>query len=99
MRRRTTRIDKKLTKKGFIKIKDTQFVMIYERAFNLRHSNRCKCRVEIHHNDGKHLLQVKPYNIEKIDEYGMRVKDSSVYGLTYKETKLFLKKMKEMYWN
>ena len=98
MEKRTTKIDKKLIKRGFIKIKKTQFVLIYDRPFNLRHSNRCKCRVEIHHIDGKHLLQIKPYNMEKIDDEGRRVKDDTTYGLTYKETKLFLKKMKEMHW-
>ena len=99
MRRRTTRIDRKLFRRGFVKVKDTQYIMAYDRPFDDKHKTRCKCRVEIHHQNGKHLLQVKPYNIEKIDDKGRRVKDDSMYGLTYKEAKLFLRKMKEMYWN
>lgn len=98
MKKRNTKIDKKLFKLGFVKVQDTQSIMAYDRSFNSK-KNRCKCRVEILHlPDDKHLLCIKPFNIKTIDGDTI-ITRHNVYGLTYKEMKLFTKKMKEMHWD
>ena len=82
-------VDEKLEDIGFIKIREDEYGVAYERKdieYNYAH------RVDIgHKKSGRHLIQ--SYNPDLSDSAGI---SNLCVGLTGYETKLFLKKMKQI---
>ena len=84
-------IDKKIEKLGFHKENDNEFRVEYTRK------NRQYKYVQVvsilHKQSGKHIIQ--SYDKYSFDKDGV---GNTCVGLTYTETKLFLKKMKYKKW-
>lgn len=85
-------IDKQLEKLGFKKVSDDQHIVSYERYNAIRHFthvvNLC------HKQHTEHIIQ--SYDKELFDAKGI---GNTCVGLSYKETKLFLKKMRKKGWH
>lgn len=91
-------LDQKIEELGFKIVTDNQFVVIYERDFRIyaddtQHGYRQVVSLA-HKSSGRHILQ--SYDPDLFDKKGI---GNTCVGLTYKETKLFLKKMKKKGWN
>ena len=82
-------IDKKFEEIGFIKVKENEFGAMYER--HNAQFNYTQVLHIVHKASGKHIVQ--SYDKELFDE--KRIGNACV-GLTYKEMKLALKKMRKM---
>ena len=82
-------IDNKIKKLGFIKIKENEHIIIYER-FNTKYNYTQHVAIA-HKIYGKPILQ--SYDKELFDTKKI---GNTCVGLTYQEAKLFLKKMKRM---
>lgn len=91
-------IDQKIEDLGFKKVTENQFVVVYERdnslyADNKKHGYRQVVSLA-HKRSGNHILQ--SYDPDLFDDKNI---GNTCVGLTYKEIKLFLKKMKRKGWN
>jgi len=85
-------VDKKIEDLGFKKIDDNNYIVIYERD-NKQYGYRQVVAL-CHKKSGKHIIQ--SYDKELFDNLGI---GNTCVGLTYYETKLILKKMKQKKWN
>mgnify|MGYP003319390323 CR=1 FL=1 len=84
-------VDKKLEEIGFMLVQDCDTHVHYERRdtkFNFTHTVMLTYK-----NNGKHILQ--SYDENLMDSKGI---GNTCVGLTYSETKLFMKKMKKKGW-
>lgn len=87
-------VDDKIEKLGFTKIKDNDYIVAYERRIKYQGEDSYTQAVDIcHKQNGRHIIQ--SYDIDLYDSRGI---GNTCVGLTYKETKLFLKKMKQKKW-
>ena len=85
-------VDQKLEDIGFKKVEDNDYSVIYER-WNKIYGYTHVLAI-CHKNSGRHIIQSYDKNLfdeNKIGNVGV--------GLTYYETKLILKKMKQKKWN
>lgn len=84
-------IDKKIEKLGFKKVKDNEFVVSYERENKKFNYTQV---VDIYHKqNGNNIIQSYDKNLFDSKNIG-----NTCVGLTYTETKLFLRKMKLKKW-
>ena len=83
------KIDKRILKLGFVKTVENKFCVIYERNID----GYLHKVALIYKTSGRHLIQ--SYDPTLCDE--QHIGNTSV-GLTYKENRLFLKKMKRLGW-
>lgn len=85
-------VDEKIKELGFRKVKEDAHIVSYER------DNRPYAYTQVvdicHKQSGRHIIQ--SYDKGLFDEKGV---GNTNVGLTYYETKLFLKKMKQKKWN
>lgn len=81
--------DKKLKDLGFKKIREDKFGAQYERYDD--ECNFTQCVDIMHKRGGEHIIQSYDKNLFDTKKIG-----NTCVGLTYKENKLFLKKMKEL---
>lgn len=81
-------IDKKFEEIGFIKVKDDEFGVSYERLNN--EYNYIQVLDILHKANGIHIIQ--SYDKNLFDTKGI---GNTCVGLTYNEMKLALKKMKQ----
>lgn len=85
-------LDQKIKDLGFTLVANNKSAIRYERY---NEKNKYIQVVELHYKkNGNHILE--SYDPCLFDEKGI---GNTCIGLTYKETKLFLKKMKEKGWN
>ena len=84
-------IDDKIEDLGFRLITDNKCLVIYER-FDKKYNYRQVVSL-CHKESGKHILQ--SYDPDLFDNKNI---GNTCVGLTYKETKLFLKKMRKKGW-
>ena len=85
-------IDKKFEEIGFIKTKENEYQVIYEREnkdFNFTHVLVICCKAS-----GKHIVQ--SYDKDLFDTKGI---GNTCVGLTYYEMKLASKKMRKLGWH
>jgi hypothetical protein len=82
-------VDKKFSEIGFVKIKEDEFGATYERENEK--FNFVQTLDLLHKQSGKHLIQSSEKGVNT-DGFGNMV------GLTMYETKLALKKMRQMGW-
>lgn len=91
-------IDDKIADLGFRKVTDNQFVVLYERqneGFNQeKHYGYTHVVSIAHKRSGNHIIQ--SYDAYLFDNQHI---GNTCVGLTYKEMKLFLKKMKKKGWH
>lgn len=91
-------IDQKIEDMGFKKIDDNQFIVLYERDFRLYSDNTQHGYRQVvslcHKRSGRNIIQ--SYDPDLFDD--KKVGNTCV-GLTYKELKIFMKKMKKKGWN
>lgn len=91
-------IDEKFEEIGFKKVRDDNFVVSYERDKTFYSDNVKYGYIHVldivHKKSGNHLIQ--SYDKEAIDE---KYTGNIGVGLTYYETKLALKKMKQKKWH
>lgn len=85
-------VDKKLAKLGFEKIKDNPLIVSYER-YNSIHKYTQKVNL-CHKRTSESIIQ--SYDKDLFDSKNI---GNTCVGLTYKEAKLFLKKMKNKKWD
>lgn len=83
--------DEKLKEIGFEKIQDDNYGVTYER-FNMRY-NYTQVLTIVHKKSGNHIIQ--SYDKNLFDSKGI---GNTCVGLTYRETKLIMKKIKEKGW-
>lgn len=85
-------IDDKFEDIGFKKVEDNEYIVSYER------DNRTYAYTQVldicHKKSGRHIIQ--SYDKDLIDTKGI---GNTGVGLTYYETKLALKKMKQKKWH
>lgn len=81
----TRYLDRKILELGFIKVKEDRYGISYVRY----HAGYCQVVDLSRKASGKHLIQ--SYDKDLMDEQKI---GNVCVGLTYEETKLFLKKMK-----
>ncbi len=91
-------VDEKLEELGFKKINDNQYCVVYERdnrvyADNNQYGYRQVVSIG-HKRSGRHIIQ--SYDPDLFDNKSI---GNTCVGLTYKEIKLFMKKMKKKGWN
>lgn len=87
-------VDDKIAELGFKKVKDDCFMVAYERDIKFKGKKSYTQSVDICHKaSGRHIIQ--SYDMNLFDTEGV---GNTCVGLTYKETKLFLKKMKQKKW-
>lgn len=84
-------VDERLEDIGFQKIRDDKYMVVYERE-NTKHNYTQEVAL-LHKRNNKHIIQ--SYDRDLFDS--MHIGNICV-GLTYHESKLFLKKMKEKGW-
>lgn len=85
-------IDEKFEDIGFKKVNDSEHSVIYERTNEKYYYTQV---LAIHHKQsGEHIIQSYDKNLFDIKNIG-----NTCVGLTYHETKLALKKMKQKGWN
>lgn len=84
-------VDKKLQDIGFKKIKDDVYCVVYEREN--KEFSYVQVLTIVHKKNGKHIIQSYDKNLFDIQNVG-----NTCVGLTYYETKLILKKMREKGW-
>lgn len=84
-------IDEKFAALGYTKMEDTKFMVRYEKkADGFKHTKR----IDICHKySGRHIVQSYDPNLGDTKNIG-----NTCVGLTYKELKLCMKKMKEKGW-
>ena len=82
-------VDERLADLGFVKVEDDKFVVSYER-YNDTYKYTHVLDI-CHKASGKHIIQ-------SYDKESSTTKGSINVGLTYLETKLALKKMKQKGW-
>ncbi len=90
-------VDQKIEDLGFKKIDDNQYIVLYERDFrmyadNTQHGYRQVVSI-CHKRSGRHIIQ--SYDPDLFDSKNI---GNTCVGLTYKEMKLFMKKMKKKGW-
>ena len=78
-------LDRKILELGFIKVKEDKYGISYVRY----HAGYCQVVDLLHKESGRHIIQ--SYDKDLMDEQKI---GNVCIGLTYKEAKLFLKKMK-----
>ena len=87
-------VDDKIAELGFVKVKDDDYMVAYERRIKYQGEDSYTQSVDIcHKRSGRHIIQ--SYDMDLFDSQGV---GNTCVGLTYKETKLFLKKMKQKKW-
>lgn len=79
------RLDRKILELGFIKVKEGKYGISYVRY----HAGYCQVVDLLRKESGRHIIQ--SYDKDLMDEQKI---GNVCVGLTYKEAKLFLKKMK-----
>ena len=79
------RLDRKIIELGFIKVKEDKYGISYVRY----HARYCQVVDIMRKASGRHIIQ--SYDKDLMDEKKI---GNVCVGLTYKEAKLFLKKMK-----
>lgn len=84
-------VDEKFAEIGFAKVREDEFGIEYER-YNEKYGYR-QALVLLHKQSGKHIMQ--SYDRDLMDE---KLTGNIGIGLTMHETKLCLKKMKQMGW-
>lgn len=91
-------IDEKLEDLGFKKINDNQYCVVYERDNRLYFDNKQYGYRHVvslaHKRSGRHIIQ--SYDPDLFDSNNT---GNICVGLTYKELKLFMKKMKKKGWD
>ena len=85
-------IDEKFEEIGFIKVQDDEYGVLYERK--LDKYNYTQVLHIIHKRSGQHIIQ--SYDKDLFDKKGI---GNTCVGLTYYETKLALKKMKQKHFD
>lgn len=83
--------DEKLADIGFTKVSDNDYYVSYERE--MPDYNYTHCLAVLYKASGRHLVQ--SYDKTSFDEKGI---GNLCVGLTYYETKLIMKKMREKGW-
>ena len=83
--------DEKLKEIGFVKTQDDNYAVTYER-FNIRY-NYTQVLTIVHKKSGQHIIQ--SYDKYLMDNKGI---GNTCVGLTYRETKLIMKKIREKGW-
>ena len=84
-------VDEKLADIGFVKVEDNECYVSYERED--KEYNYTQCLDILHKNSGRHIIQ--SYDKHLFDE---RKIGNTCVGLTYYETKLIMKKMRQKGW-
>lgn len=84
-------IDQRLADLGYTKKEDTEYVVVYSKEEQNPHYTREV--VLSHKRSGRHILQSYDPNLGDSKGIG-----NTCSGLTYKELKLFMKKMKQKGW-
>lgn len=82
-------VDEKLKEIGFVKVSDDEYGAGYER-YNEKYKYT-QCVVLLHKKSGKHIIQSYDKNLMDNKKIG-----NTCVGLTYYETKLFMKKMRKI---
>lgn len=85
-------IDKKFEDIGFVKVKEDEYGVRYERKND--QYNYIQVLAILHKENGRHLIQ----SYDK-DLFDTKLIGNTCVGLTYYETKLALKKMKRLGYN
>ena len=84
-------VDEKLQDMGFIKVRDDEHAVTYER--NVEKFNYIQVVDILHKKSGRHIVQSYDKNLMDENNIG-----NVCVGLTYKEIKLIAKKMKQKGW-
>lgn len=91
-------IDQRIEELGFKKINDNQYCVVYERDNRIYADNEQLGYRQVvslcHKRSGRHIIQ--SYDPDLFDDKNI---GNACVGLTYYETRLFLKKMKQKKWH